>query len=157
MTKLDRLFTEYGESHQNETNQLIHWIFVPLIFLSVIGLLWDVKLGVSLGFLDGESLNAAMIVTALAFAYYLNLSFSISVGMLAVSGAGLLICYLFGNDLPISVWKISLIIFVVSWIMQFVGHKIEGKKPSFFKDLQFFLIGPIWVLAKLYKKLGIKY
>lgn len=130
---------------------------MPLIFLSVIGLLWDVKLGVSLGFLDGESLNAAMIVTALAFAYYLNLSFSISVGMLAVSGAGLLICYLFGNDLPISVWKISLIIFVVSWIMQFVGHKIEGKKPSFFKDLQFFLIGPIWVLAKLYKKLGIKY
>ena len=157
MTKLDRLFTEYGESHQNETNQLIHWIFVPLIFLSVIGLLWDVKLGVSLGFLDGESLNAAMVVTALAFAYYLNLSFSISVGMLAVSGAGLLICYRFGNDLPMSVWKISLIIFVVSWIMQFVGHKIEGKKPSFFKDLQFFLIGPIWVLAKLYKKLGIKY
>jgi uncharacterized membrane protein YGL010W len=157
MTKLDRLFTEYGESHQNETNQLIHWIFVPLIFLSVIGLLWDVKLGVSLSFLDGEPLNAAMIVTALAFAYYLNLSFSISVGMLAVSGAGLLICYRFGNDLPMSVWKISLIIFVVSWIMQFVGHKIEGKKPSFFKDLQFFLIGPIWVLAKLYKKLGIKY
>ena len=157
MTKLDRLFTEYGESHQNETNQLIHWIFVPLIFLSVIGLLWDVKLGVSLSFLDGEPLNAAMIVTALAFAYYLNLSFSISVGMLAVSGAGLLICYRFGNDLPMSVWKISLIIFVVSWIMQFVGHKIEGKKPSFFKDLQLFLIGPIWVLAKLYKKLGIKY
>ena len=130
---------------------------MPLIFLSVIGLLWDVKLGVSLSFLDGEPLNAAMIVTALAFAYYLNLSFSISVGMLAVSGAGLLICYRFGNDLPMSVWKISLIIFVVSWIMQFVGHKIEGKKPSFFKDLQFFLIGPIWVLAKLYKKLGIKY
>ena len=157
MTKLDSLFSEYGESHQNVTNQLIHWIFVPLIFLSVIGLMWDVKLGVSLDFLGGEPLNAAMILTALAFAYYLNLSFSISVGMLAVSGFGLLVCYLFGEDLPMSVWKISLIIFIVSWIFQFVGHKIEGKKPSFFKDLQFFMLGPMWVLAKLYKKFGIKY
>ena len=157
MTKLDTLFSEYGESHQNVTNQLIHWIFVPLIFLSVIGLTWDVKLGVSLDFLGGEPLNAAMILTALAFAYYLNLSFSISVGMLAVSGFGLLVCYLFGEDLPMSVWKISLIIFIVSWIFQFVGHKIEGKKPSFFKDLQFFMVGPMWVLAKLYKKFGIKY
>ncbi|MGB0367919.1 MAG: DUF962 domain-containing protein [Flavobacteriales bacterium] len=157
MTKIDQLFSEYGESHQNETNQLIHWIFVPLIFLSVIGLLWDVKLGVDLDFLGGEPLNAAMIVSALAFAYYLNLSFTISVGMLAITGAGLLSCYLFGADLPMSVWKISLIVFVLSWIMQFVGHKVEGKKPSFFKDLQFFMVGPAWVMAKLYKKLGIKY
>jgi uncharacterized membrane protein YGL010W len=157
MSKIERLFAEYSESHQNETNQFIHWIFVPLIFLSVIGLLWDLKLGVELSFLGGEQLNAAMVATVLAYGYYLSLSFSISLGILIISGLGLLGCFLYGSQLPLSVWKISLIIFVLSWIMQFVGHKVEGKKPSFFKDIQFFMVGPMWVLAKLYNKLGIKY
>ncbi len=157
MSKLDQLFSEYGESHQNETNQFIHWIFVPTIFLSVVGILWDVKLGVSLDFLGGEPLNAAMVATALTFAYYLSLSFTLSVGMLVLSGAGLLVCYIYGAALPIALWKVSLGVFIVSWIFQFIGHKIEGKKPSFFKDLQFFMVGPAWVMAKFYKKIGIKY
>lgn len=157
MSKIDRLFSEYGASHENETNQFIHWIFVPAIFLSVVGMLWDVKLGVALDFLGGEPLNAAMIATVLVFGYYLSLSFTLSVGMLALSGAGLFFCYLYGATLPLALWKISLALFVVSWIFQFIGHKIEGKKPSFFKDLQFFMVGPAWVMAKLYKKLGIKY
>ena len=155
MSKIERLLGEYKESHQNETNQLIHWIFVPLIFLSVIGILWDVKLPIELDFLGGEPLNVAMIVALLVFAYYLSLSFAISVGMLTITGIGMLACYFYNGAL--SVWVISLGIFVVSWIMQFVGHKVEGKKPSFFKDLEFFLFGPMWVLAKLYNKLGIKY
>ena len=157
MSKIERLFGEYSESHQNETNQFIHWVFVPLIFLSVIGILWDVKLGVELSFLGGEQLNAAMVATVLLYAYYLSMSFSLSLGILIVSGLGLLGCFLYGSQLPMSVWKISLIVFVLSWIMQFVGHKVEGKKPSFLKDIQFFLVGPAWVMAKLYKKLGIKY
>ena len=155
MSKIERLLGEYKESHQNETNQLIHWIFVPLIFLSVIGILWDLKLPIELDFLGGEPLNVSMIMALLVFAYYLSLSFAISVGMLTVTGIGMLACYFYNGAL--SVWVISLGIFVVSWIMQFVGHKVEGKKPSFFKDLEFFLVGPMWVLAKLYNKLGIKY
>ena len=53
--------------------------------------------------------------------------------------------------------KTSLIIFVIAWIGQFIGHKIEGKKPSFFEDIQFLLIGPAWLLSFIYNKLGIKY
>jgi uncharacterized membrane protein YGL010W len=155
MTKIERLLGEYKESHQNETNQLIHWIFVPLIFLSVIGILWDVKLPIELDFLGGEPLNVSMIVALLVFAYYLSMSFAISVGMLVVTSIGMVACYFY--DGSISVWVLSLGVFIVSWIMQFVGHKVEGKKPSFFKDLEFFLVGPMWVLAKLYNKLGIKY
>ena len=157
MSKIDQLFSEYGASHENNTNQLIHWIFVPAIFLSVIGMLWEVKLGIVLDFLGGESLNGAMIATILVFAYYLSLSFTLSVGMLTLSGVGLFFCYLYGAVLPMALWKISLALFVVSWIFQFIGHKIEGKKPSFFKDIQFFMVGPAWVMAKLFKKLGIKY
>ncbi len=155
MSKIERLFSEYSESHQNETNQLIHWIFVPLIFLSVIGMLWDVKLPVELHFMGGEPLNVAMIVALAVFAYYLSMSFSISIGMLVVTSLGMMACYLYNG--PISIWVISLGIFIGSWIMQFIGHKVEGKKPSFFKDLEFFLVGPMWVLAKLYNRIGIKY
>ena len=155
MSKVDRLLGEYRESHQNETNQVIHNIFVPLIFLSAIGILWDVKLPIVLDFLGGEPLNVSMVVAVLVFAYYLSMSFAVSVGILTVTAAGMIACYLY--DGPVSIWVISLAVFVVSWIMQFVGHKIEGKKPSFVKDLEFFLVGPMWVMTKLYNKLGIKY
>ena len=155
MSKAERLLAEYRESHQNKTNQLIHNIFVPLIFLSVIGMLWDVKLPVELSFLQGEPLNVAMVVAVGVFAYYLSISFAVSIGIMAVTIGGMLFCYLYNG--AISIWVISLVVFVLSWIMQFVGHKIEGKKPSFFKDLEFFLVGPMWVLTKLYRKLGIKY
>jgi uncharacterized membrane protein YGL010W len=55
---------------------------------------------------------------------------------------------------PWPVWAICLTLFVVAWIGQFIGHKIEGKKPSFFKDVQFLLIGPAWLLSKVYRKAG---
>lgn len=155
MSKVERLLSEYRESHQNETNQLIHNIFVPLIFLSAIGILWDVKLPIEMDFLGNEPLNVAMVVGVFVFAYYLSLSFVVSVGIMAVIMAGMIACYLY--DGAISIWIISLVIFILSWVMQFIGHKIEGKKPSFFKDLEFFLVGPMWVLTKLYNKLGIKY
>lgn len=155
MSKIDRLLGEYRESHQNETNQFIHNIFVPLIFLSAIGILWDVKLPIALDFMGGESLNVAMVAGLLAFAYYLSISFAVATGILLVTLSGMTACYFY--DGPISVWLISLVIFVVSWAFQFYGHKIEGKKPSFFKDIEFFLVGPMWVLTKLYNKLGIKY
>ena len=48
-------------------------------------------------------------------------------------------------------------VFILAWIGQFIGHKIEGKKPSFFEDIQFLLIGPAWLLSFIYKKLGIKF
>lgn len=55
------------------------------------------------------------------------------------------------SQLPIRLWLLSVIVFVIAWIGQFVGHQIEGKKPSFFKDLQFLLIGPLWLLAFVYR------
>ncbi len=55
------------------------------------------------------------------------------------------------------VWRSALVVFVVAWIGQFIGHKIEGKKPSFLQDLQFLLIGPVWLLGFIYRNLGIRY
>ena len=65
--------------------------------------------------------------------------------------------YAINVDFKENSWIIYLSIFVITWIFQFIGHKIEGKKPSFLKDLQFLLVRPIWLLHFILKKIGIPY
>ncbi|GAA0782338.1 DUF962 domain-containing protein [Roseibium denhamense] len=151
--RIDALLDEYGESHQNATNKFIHWICVPVIVWTVTALLWS--LPVPAAFEAYPYLNWSTIVIALATIYYLTLSIPLAFGM-AVIG---LICSLInsGYGLPFPLWQTALGVFVVAWTGQFVGHKIEGKKPSFFKDIQFLLIGPAWLLHFLYRKTGIPY
>ena len=139
---------EYGESHQNPINKSIHWVCVPLIMLSLIGLLWHIP--------QNSMINLGMIFIAFACLYYLKMSFVMFIGMLLVGGL-LIYGVQYLETLEYPLWKTSIIIFVFAWIGQFIGHKIEGKKPSFFKDIQFLLIGPLWLLSFVYKKLGIKY
>jgi uncharacterized membrane protein YGL010W len=161
MRKIDALLAEYGESHQNPTNKLIHWICVPIIFWTVTALLWSVQFpGVTFKNL-GTSLNLAMIAMLLVLIYYARLSFSLALGMLVFGAVCLGIClglhqFLLSRRL-IPLPLLALIIFVIAWIFQFIGHKIEGKKPSFLKDLQFLLIGPAWLMHFVYKKIGLSY
>ena len=77
--------------------------------------------------------------------------------MLFIGSILLYLIYLIELKVNLALWKVSLIIFVIAWIGQFIGHEIEGKKPSFLQDIQFLLIGPAWLLSFIYKKLGIKY
>ncbi|MDZ4714286.1 MAG: Mpo1-like protein [Cytophagales bacterium] len=158
MRKIDQLLSEYGESHQNATNKAIHWICVPLIFFSVVGLLASIPSGIVQSFL-GEGnpyANWGTVLVVVALAYYVTLSFTLSLGMMLFAALCLLSAQaIAGTDIPL--WAASLGIFVAAWIGQFYGHEVEGKKPSFFKDLQFLLIGPAWLLHFIYKKLGIPY
>jgi len=151
--RIDSLLAEYGESHQNATNKFIHWICVPVIVWTVTALLWS--LPVPSWFIAVPLLNWSTLVILLATFYYLTLSVPLAFGM-AVIGA---ICSAINASygLPLPLWQTALAVFVVAWIGQFIGHKIEGKKPSFFKDIQFLLIGPAWLLHFLYRKAGIKY
>ena len=89
--------------------------------------------------------------------YYIRLSLVMAVGMFIIGFALLAGNSYIDTNFETPLWKTSLIIFVVAWIGQFIGHKIEGKKPSFFQDLQFLLIGPAWLLSFIYNKFGIKY
>jgi uncharacterized membrane protein YGL010W len=96
-------------------------------------------------------------VLVLAIVYYVTLSIPLSLGMMLFSA----LC-LFGVNYIVQLnvaplWAVCLGIFVLAWIGQFYGHKVEGKKPSFFKDLQFLLIGPAWLMHFVYKKIGIPY
>jgi uncharacterized membrane protein YGL010W len=146
-------FDEYAISHQNNTNQAIHYICVPAIFFSVIGLLSSIpKVLLEKGFaLHNPFLeNWASIVVVLLLIFYLRLGFWYFMNMLFFSLLCIIGNYWLGSFGNLAL--ISLAIFVIAWAGQFYGHHIEGKKPSFAKDLQFLLIGPLWVLEKLGKQ-----
>lgn len=152
MRTLDSWLAEYGESHQHPTNKAIHWICVPVIFFSVVGLLYAVKLpGLALGELQ---LTVAHLVLVLAVVYYVRLSVSLAVGLLLFALICLVLCGLIEQYVAAPLWAVCLVLFVAAWVGQFYGHKVEGKKPSFLKDLQFLLIGPAWLMSFLYRSMG---
>lgn len=159
MRKIEALLTEYGASHQNETNKLIHWICVPAIFFSIVGLIASIPSGVVQSIM-GEGnpyANWATVVMVLVTIYYVSLSIPLSLGMVLFALLCLYITRVLVNLDVAPLWAICLVIFVIAWIGQFYGHKVEGKKPSFFKDVQFLLIGPAWLMHFVYKKWGIPY
>jgi len=158
MRKIDQLLSEYGESHQHETNKAIHWICVPLIFLSIVGLIASIPPGPLPSMLGSSIFSTwATVAMLLVMLYYLSLSFSLTIGMVLFSVICLVIVNFLSKLQFAPLWLVCIVIFVVAWIGQFYGHKVEGKKPSFFKDLQFLLIGPAWLMHFIYKKIGINY
>ena len=145
-------FDEYAVSHQNPTNQMVHYICVPLIFFSVIGLFMSIPTGIiedTLGLYNPLIENWAVVVTLLISIFYLRMGFWYFLQMLFFILLAIVGNFWLGNNVNLLI--ASIVIFVAAWIGQFWGHKVEGKKPSFIKDLQFLLIGPLWVVKKLSK------
>ena len=157
MKPIQEWLDEYGESHQNSINKKIHWVCVPAIMFSIIGLFWSIPHQYMPIIYDNIRLNWAMIITILILTFYVRLSMVMALGMFTIGililCGNILVEYYFVTPL----WRISLYTFVIAWIGQFVGHKIEGKKPSFLQDFQFLLIGPAWLLSFMYNKIGVKY
>jgi len=153
---IDTLLSKYGESHQNPTNKFIHWICVPTIMFSLFGMLYAIPFPVERTLFS----NWGFVVLVFALLYYLRLSLTMFFGFVLIGGAMIWgvhqIYTAAGNDAG-QLALTSLIIFVVAWIGQFIGHKIEGKKPSFLEDVQFLLVGPAWLLHFVYKKIGLGY
>ncbi|PKV46041.1 putative membrane protein YGL010W [Janthinobacterium sp. 61] len=142
MRTIDTLLTQYGESHRNHVNEWVHIVCVPLIVFSLLGLLWSVHP------------SAALLGSILALYYYYKLSRPFAVGMLAMLAAMLGVLLLMP---AMTILPVSLGVFVLAWIGQFIGHQIEGKKPSFLDDLRFLLVGPLFVLGFLYRRLRLAY
>lgn len=153
MKTVQQWYSEYAESHQNKLNQNIHFICVPLIFFSIIGLFMSIPNTFLAGMFGFDSLlfvNWAIIGLIVPMIFYTSLSFLVCLRMMIFSA----ICIV-GNyylSLATDLLIASIVIFVLAWIGQFYGHHIEGKKPSFLKDLQFLLIGPAWVFEKMVRK-----
>jgi len=142
MKSASQWFSEYGESHQNTTNEYIHWVCVPAIFFSLLGLFSFISIPFGTPF---NWLNSAMPLLVIGgLGFYATMGFRVFAGMALYLVPNIyLLHYLWSAEYGINLY---IVIFVVAWIGQFIGHKIEGKKPSFLKDIQFLMIGPAWVL-----------
>jgi uncharacterized membrane protein YGL010W len=154
MRKIDVLLDQYSGDHQNSTNQLIHVICVPAIVWSITAMLWAIPVP-GTWFEPGAFSALTMF---LAWAYYWRLSRKLAMGVFVF-----FLAFVFFNLWAAKTYGMSAlltssaVVFVVAWIGQFIGHKIEGHRPSFLTDLVFLLIGPLWTLRKLYQRLGIAY
>jgi len=152
--EVDRWLGNYSEDHRNPTNITIHWICVPLILWTAIALLWVVPVPASLG-RAGLWAGVAMFASLV---FYLRLSRPLMLAMLVVFVAfGLITEGLYREIGPKALLWTAVAIFVAAWIGQFIGHKLEGRKPSFLTDLAYLLIGPAWLAAKLMRRLGLAY
>ena len=151
-TQASQLLAEYSADHQNAFNRLMHSICVPLIAIALIGLLWAIPVPRSVA---SPWLNFGTAGLLGLTVYYLRLAPRLGIGMLLVA---LVVAPLlaYASGLPVPLWLSALVVFTLGWIGQFIGHYVEGRRPSFFRDLRFLLIGPLWVLAKLYAALGIR-
>lgn len=149
MRTIDTLLAQYGESHRNHVNEWVHIVCVPLIVFSLLGLLWSAHPSV------------ALLASILALYYYYKLSRPFAAGMLAMLASMLaMLASMLGLLLlmpALTILPVSLALFVLAWIGQFIGHQIEGKKPSFLDDVRFLLVGPLFVLGFLYRRLRLAY
>jgi uncharacterized membrane protein YGL010W len=131
--RIDQLLAHYGESHQHPVNERIHFVAIPLIMLTLIGLMFEIHPAVAYVFL-----------TASMF-YYLRLSLLFSM----VMAVWTLIMLVLVNAMGEHRLVICVLVFMGAWVLQFIGHKLEGKKPSFFEDVQYLWVGPLFVLRPL--------
>mgnify|MGYP000591301956 CR=1 FL=1 len=141
--RVNQLLAHYGQSHTHPTNEQIHYLAIPVIMFSLTGLISSIHFGLAYFFV------------AASLVYYLRLSVVFFVSMAVISTAMLLGLHaLDGLHVLLST---SIALFVVAWIFQFIGHKIEGKKPSFFEDIQYLWVGPLFVLSKLFTAIGVRW
>ena len=160
MSAAQALLDEYGESHRNPTNKAIHWVCVPLIYWSTVGLVWSIPAGPLGALFSGPAAaygNWASVGVILSLIWFFRMSVSLGIGLTLWSGLMLFLCQLVETGAALPLYQLCLAVFLVAWAGQFVGHKIEGKKPSFLKDLQFLLVGPMWLMHFIYRKMGIAY
>jgi len=151
---IDRWFASYAGDHRHPTNQWIHVVCVPAILWSVIALLWCIP-APGTWFRAGWWAALAMFA---AWMFYYRASRRLGFGMLAwLVALAWLTRALHGALGTSGLLYLAVGVFVAAWIGQFIGHRIEGRKPSFLTDLTYLLIGPAWVLAKLYRRLGWTY
>ncbi len=141
MRKVDALIAHYGSSHQHPKNEAIHFLAIPAIMLSLCGLIYALHPYALYAF-AGASL---VYYARLSWVFFATMVVATALLIAGVKAMG-------ANVLPISVG-----IFIAAWVIQFIGHKIEGKKPSFFEDIQYLWVGPLFLLSKVFLKLGIKW
>lgn len=160
MRKLDQLFVIYSDSHQHPLNRKIHYVCVPAIFFSLLGLLYLIPAyKLFTPFVDisiAKHVNVATGLIIFATGYYFTLSMRLALSMFVLLVFALAAIHVLELVSPMPLWLLMSSVFAIAWIGQFIGHYYEGKKPSFLDDLRFLLVGPAWTLKHLYDRFGLK-
>ena len=129
------LFADYASYHRTSGNKAFHRIGIPLIMLTLLSMLARVPVA--------GPVDAAILLIAVAEVIYLILDWRLGALMLIVSA----VFYWVGWLLPL--W-LNVALFVIGWILQFVGHSVyEKRQPAFFKNALHLLVGPLWILNDL--------
>lgn len=150
MTTIHERFRVYEASHQHSINRAMHYVAIPAIMLSTAGLLWVIPFPLLLH----PALNWATLAMTFMVLLALPLSWRLAAGLSWVLlTMSFLVKWLFERMPSFALFMSGL--FILAWILQFIGHHIERKRPSFLEDLHFLLIGPLWILAKIYRKANI--
>ena len=154
MRSIHDWFESYSGDHQNPVNRASHWVCVPAILWSVIAALWVLPVPASLG---KPGLWCGLLMVAV-LTFYWRLSRPLGAAMIMLFIALALLAHVLHGVLgPGGLLELAIGIFVAAWIGQFIGHLIEGRRPSFFTDLAYLLIGPAWLMAKLMRRIGVAY
>jgi len=136
MQSIEALFADYASYHQTKGNKVFHRLGIPMIMLSLLGMLTYL----TLADVATVRVDAAMLLIALASAYYFVIEWRLAIAMTVVS----IVFYFIGAALPLF---FNVTLFVLGWILQFVGHRVyEHKNPAFFRNFVHLLIGPLWIL-----------
>jgi len=152
---IDQLFAEYGRHHRNPINEAIHFAAVPMIVWSALALISRIPFPDALKI--APQMTWAWIVVACALLYYFTLSAPLALVMavLAVAFLALIELYPANAFLPLSAF--AFLMFALSWVLQIVGHRIEGEKPAFLRDAKLLLIAPLWLTSEIFRALGLRY
>jgi uncharacterized membrane protein YGL010W len=156
MRTADEWLLEYGVSHRNSTNKFLHWVCVPVIVWCVFGLAWITPFPEAFR-VALPAANWAGVLALAVLVYYALLSPRLALGIFPVVILMLWSIDAVERSAHFPLWLMCVVLFTLAWAGQFIGHAVEGRRPSFFKDLQFLLIGPLWLLADLYRRVGIRY
>jgi len=145
----------YRDEHADAGNKALHWVCVPLVVISVVGLLWSLPVPARWS-QSIDVLNWGTLFLMAAVVYYFILSISLAFGILPfIVFVVMVVAWLDGFETPL--WLISSSLLAVAWTGQFVAYRLEGKRLPFFKDLQHLMTGPLWLLAAIYRRLKIPY
>ena len=149
MKTLTDQLANYASYHRDRRNIATHFVGIPLIVLGIVVLLSRPTFDMA-----GLPLSPAVVVTGLALAYYFALD-RFFAGVMTALFALALWLGAWSASLPTPTWSaIGVGAFVVGWVIQFIGHVYEGRKPAFFDDVVGLLIGPLFVVAEAMFLLG---
>lgn len=148
------LMVMYAQYHRDRRNIATHLVGVPLIFMAI-----GILLTSPVGTLAGRDVSWAWLAWGLTSLWYLSRGDALlGLATTAVNGLLILAAHQVSDmaaphGLPF--WQLGLAVFVVGWIIQFVGHYFEGRKPAFSDDITGLLVGPMFVVGEVLMALGL--